>query len=150
VPSVALFADIVRNPAFPAGEMEHQRVRWLAAIEREENEPVSMALRTLPPLLYGTGHAYGIPFTGSGTADSIRALSRDDLVAFHGDWIRPDNATLFVVGDTTLGEILPVLEQSFGAWRPPARRIPAKPLGDVPLPQASRVLVIDKPGAPQS
>jgi zinc protease len=150
VPSVALFADIVRNPAFPAEEMERQRVRWLAAIEREENEPVSMALRTLPPLLYGTGHAYGIPFTGSGTGDSIRALSRDDLVAFHGDWIRPDNATLFVVGDTTLGEILPVLEQSFGAWQPPAREIPAKPLGDVPLPQASRVLVIDKPGAPQS
>jgi zinc protease len=149
-PSIALFADIVRNPAFPAEEMERQRVRWLAAIEREKNEPVSLALRTLPPLLYGTDHAYGIPFTGSGTEDSIRALSRDDLVAFHGEWIRPDNATLFVVGDTNLERILPVLQSSFGTWQPPAREIPAKPLGDVPLPQASRVLVIDKPDAPQS
>jgi zinc protease len=149
-PSVTLFADIVQNPAFPAEEMERQRVRWLAAIEREKNEPVSMALRTLPPLLYGTDHAYGIPFTGSGTEDSIRALSRDDLVAFHGDWIRADNATLFVVGDITLAEILPVLERAFGGWQAPRQEVPAKPLGEVPLPQGSRLYVIDKPQAPQS
>ncbi|MCU0988882.1 MAG: insulinase family protein, partial [Xanthomonadales bacterium] len=149
-PSVALFADVVQNPAFPADELERQRVRWLAAIEREKNEPVSMALRTLPPLLYGSDHAYGIPFTGSGTEDSIRALTRDDLAGFHDDWIRPDNATLFVVGDTSMEAILPVLERNFGSWRAPAHEVPAKPLGEVPLPAASRVLVIDKPGAPQS
>jgi zinc protease len=149
-PSVALFADVVQNPAFPAEELERQRVRWLAAIEREKNEPVSMALRTLPPLLYGSDHAYGIPFTGSGTEDSIRALTRDDLAGFHGDWIRPDNATLFVVGDASMEAILPVLERNFGSWRAPAHEVPAKPLGEVPLPAASRVLIIDKPGAPQS
>jgi zinc protease len=71
-------------------------------------------------------------------------------VAFHGDWIRPDNATLFVVGDTTLEEILPVLERTLGSWQAPRQEIPAKPLGEVPLPQASRLYVIDKPQAPQS
>jgi zinc protease len=149
-PSIALFADIVRNPAFPAEEMERQRARWLAAIEREKNEPVSMALRTLPPLIYGSDHAYGIPFTGSGSEDSIRALTRDDLVDFHRDWLRPDNATLFVVGDTTLDQILPLLERAFGDWKAPRGDVPAKPIGEVPLPAGPRLLVLDKPEAPQS
>ena len=148
--SVELWADIVRNPAFPAAEMERQRVRWLAAIEREKNEPITTALRTLPPLIYGSDHAYGIPFTGSGTEDSIRALTRDDLEAFHGQWLRPDNATLLVVGDTTLAEVLPALERAFGDWKAPRGDVPAKRIGEVPLPPASRLLIIDKPGAPQS
>ena len=48
------------------------------------------ALRVLPPLLYGDGHAYAMPFSGSGTEASIGSLTRDDLVAFHRDWVRPD------------------------------------------------------------
>ena len=51
---------------------------------------------------------------------SIAALTRDDLVAFHRDWLRPDSATLIVVGDTTLAEIVPLLEKHFGDWK--ARR----------------------------
>jgi zinc protease len=148
--SVGLWADVVRNPAFPVAEMERQRLRWLAAIEREKNEPITMALRTLPPLIYGSDHAYGIPFTGSGTAASIGALTRDDLEAFHRHWLRPDNATLLVVGDTTLEEILPLLERAFGDWKAPRGKVPAKRIGEVPLAPASRLLIIDKPGAPQS
>ena len=71
----------------------------------------------LPPLLYGEGHAYAIPFTGSGTEASIASLTRDDLVAYHRDWVRPENATLVVVGDTTLAEILPLLEKHLGDWK---------------------------------
>ena len=57
----------------------------------------------LPELLYGTGHAYGNPLTGTGTEESVRKLTRDDLVKFHSTWFKPNNATLVVVGDTTLG-----------------------------------------------
>ena len=64
-----------------------------------------MALRVFPSLLYGPGHAYGNPLTGSGTAASVQKITRDDLVKFHETWFRPNNATLVVVGDTTLAEI---------------------------------------------
>jgi zinc protease len=149
-PSIRLFADVIRNPAFTSEEMERLRVRWLAMIEQEKTQPVSVALRTLPPLIYGEGHAYGIPFTGSGTENSIKQLGRDDLVKFHNDWIRPDNATLFVVGDTSLGEIMPVLEENFGNWKAPRSTPPQKDIAEVPLPERNRIIIIDKPDSPQS
>jgi zinc protease len=149
-PSIELFADVVRHPAFAPDEMERLRSRWLAAIEREKNEPVTLALRTLPPLIYGPDHAYGIPFTGSGTEASVSALQQQDLAAFHADWIRPDNATLFVVGDTRLPDILPLLERAFGSWQAPSGAVPGKSLEPVELPSKSRLLIIDRPDAPQS
>jgi len=148
--SLALFADVVRNPAFPAEELERQRQRWLATIEREQSDPLDLALRTLPPLIYGSGHAYGIPFTGSGTRDGIGALTAQDLADFHGDWIRPDNATLFVVGDVTMEQLLPLVEQQFGSWQPPEQPVPTKAIATVDLPPGPRLLLIDKPDATQS
>jgi len=149
-PSIALYADVTRNPAFTADEMERLRIRWLARIEQEKNRPVSVALRTLPPLIYGDGHAYGIPFTGSGTVKSINELGRDDLVEFYSDWIRPDNATLFVVGDTTLNQVMPMLEDSFGDWKAPRSPVPQKNIGEVSMPERGRVIIIDQPDSPQS
>lgn len=148
--SMDLFADIVRNPAFDQGEIDRLRPRWLAQIQQEKNQPVGIALRTLPPLLYGDGHAYGIPFTGSGNETSISSLTRDDMVAFHSNWLRPDNAVLFVVGATTMAEILPLLNEHFGNWETPRSARPAKNIDDVELPDGTRVFLIDKPGAPQS
>ncbi len=149
-PSIELFADVIRNPVFRADELEPLRARWLAGIEREKTEPVSLALRALPPLIYGEGHAYGIPFTGTGTEQSINLITRDDLVAFHQDWVRPDNATLFVAGDTTLEEIIPLLETYFGDWRAPDSPVPEKNITEVPLPGHNRIIIIDRPGAVQS
>jgi zinc protease len=149
-PSIELFADVVLNPAFTREEMERLRHRWLAGIEREKTQPVSIALRTLPPLIYGTGHPYGIPFTGSGTTESITGLERQDLLDFHQDWIRPDNATLFVVGDTTLETVMPLLERSFGGWKAPDNTLPQKIIAEVALPEKGRLIVIDKPDSPQS
>ncbi|MEJ2385641.1 MAG: pitrilysin family protein, partial [Xanthomonadales bacterium] len=148
-PSLDLFAEIVREPSFPDEEIERLRKRWLASIEQEKNQPVQLALRTLPPLMYGDDHAYGIPFTGSGTEESINSLTRDDLVNWHQTWIRPSNGTLFVVGDTTMDEILPLLNEYFGKWRENRKAVPQKNLANVPL-KDSAVYLIDKPGAPQS
>jgi zinc protease len=149
-PSLELFADVARNPAFASDEMEQLKTRWLAGIEEEKNDPLSLALRTLPPLVYGDQHAYGIPFTGSGTPESIEQLQAGDLAAFHRRWIRPDNGTLFVVGDTTLDEVLPLLEAYLGNWKRPRKDLPDKDLPEVPQPAQSRLIVIDRPGAPQS
>jgi len=148
--SLSLYADIVRNPAFANDEIERNRARWIAGIAREKAQPIQMGLRTLPPLLYGAGHAYAIPFTGSGTEASIGSLSRDDLVSFHQNWLRPDNATLIVVGDTTLAEVLPKLEKALGDWQAPSSARPTKNIAMVNHQSKARVFLIDKPGAVQS
>ena len=62
-----------------------------------------MALRVVPTLLYGKGHPYAVPFTGTGTEASVSKMTREDLAKFHETWFKPNNATLLVVGDTTSG-----------------------------------------------
>jgi zinc protease len=148
-PSLDLFSEVVKEPAFPEDELARLRKRWIAGIGQEKNEPVQLALRTLPLLMYGDDHAYGIPFTGSGTEASINALTRDELVSWHQTWIRPSNGTLFVVGDTTMEEMLPLLNQYFGAWKENRMAVPEKNIAEVAMKEGS-VYLIDKPGAPQS
>jgi zinc protease len=148
--SIALWADVIRNPAFSTADIARVRTQWLANIQQEKAQPVALALRLLPPAMYGQGHAYGVPFTGSGTEESINSIGRDDLAAFHQTWLRPDNATVFVVGDTTLAELTPLLERAFRGWNAPGTALPTKNIADVPLPSGPRVVLIDKPGSPQS
>jgi len=147
-PSLELFADVILNPSFPESDFTRQQKQQLAAIEREQNTPVQMALRVFPGLLYGAGHAYGNPLTGSGTTDSVTKMKREELVKFHQTWYRPNNATLVVVGDTTLGEIKPKLEKLFANWK--TGQIPKKNVGTVSLASKSTVYLMDKPGALQS
>jgi zinc protease len=120
----------------------------LAAIQQEKNDPTSMALRILPELLFGEGHAYSVPMTGSGTEEAVGTMTRDDLVAYHSAWFKPNHATLVVVGDTTLAEIRPKLETLFARWRP--GEVPRKSLPEVALPDAQSVYLVDRPGSEQS
>ena len=149
-PSLELFADIVRNPRFDASEIKRVQGQWLAGIAQEKSEPSTLANRILPPLLYGEGHAYAVPGTGSGTEDSIRSLTPADLRQFHQDWIRPDGARITVVGDTTMAQIIPELEKVFGDWKAPATPRPQKNIADVTLPTAATVYLMDKPNAEQT
>ncbi|HWZ96451.1 MAG TPA: pitrilysin family protein [Candidatus Dormibacteraeota bacterium] len=146
--SLALYADVVLTPSFPQSDFELQKKQTLAGIKREENAPVAAALRLMPGLLYGADHAYGNPLTGSGTTASVSKLTRDDLVKFQDTWFKPNNATLVIVGDTTLGEITPKLEKLFSGWKP--GNVPKKTVKTVNLPAKSVVYLIDKPGAQQS
>ena len=147
--SLDLMADIVRHPAFAPAEVSRVRNQQLAAIADEAKQPVGLALRTLPPILYGPAHPYGVPFTGSGDPAAVAKLSSADLAAFHDSWLRPDNATIFVVGDTTLGEVMPLLEKSFGDWRASGPK-PAKNFAVPIAPQGSKILLLDRPNTPQS
>jgi predicted Zn-dependent peptidase len=148
--SVALLATLVREPRFPQHEIDRVRGEWIAAIQREKTRPEGLAMRLLPPLLYGSGHPYAIPFSGMGTETAIASISREDLLAFQRDWLRPDNATLIVVGDATRESVLPALERHFGGWGPPATPRPAKPIPQANRPAAARVYLIDRPDAVQS
>ena len=149
-PSMDLFADIVKNPAFDPREFERLRAQQLVGIASELTEPENIAYRALPPLLYGEGHPYGVPFTGSGRAQDVKSLTRADVAGAHAAWIRPDNAQIFVVGDTTLAAIKPLLEERFGTWAPPPTAKGVKQFPDTVAPVRPRIILIDRPQSPQS
>ncbi|NGY05518.1 M16 family metallopeptidase [Solimonas terrae] len=149
-PSLALYADVILHPNFPAAELERERKMQLAAIEQEKAQAVGIARRLYTRLLYGEQHPYANPASGSGTPASVASLQVDDLRAFYHRWLRPDNATLLIVGDTSMAEIRPLLEKQFGSWHAPDTPLPHKDLATVALPSAPRLVLINKTGAEQS
>ncbi len=149
-PSLALLADVLRHPAFNSADIERVRAQWLAGIAQEKTQPTGLALRTLPPLLYGEGHPYAIPFTGTGTEPAIRSLTAQDLRTWQQTWLRPDNVRILVAGDTTLPDITRELDVAFGDWTPPAVAKGTKAIPQVAAQTQPRVFLIDKPGAQQS
>ena len=148
--SLDLYADVLLNPVFPDKELERLRGQTLATIQQEKAQPAAMINRVLPALLFGEGHAYSTPASGSGNEASVKSLTTAELAAFYKRWVRPDNSVMLVVGDTTLAQIRPLLEQRFGAWRAPAEAKPSKNLAEVALAAKPRVYLIDRPGAEQS
>lgn len=147
--SLELWADIILNPAFPEDDFQRLKEQHLAAIQREKSSPQSMALRVFPQLLYGEGHPYGIPLSGSGEAEAVEAMARDQLTAFHDTWFRPNNATVIAVGDITMAELRPKLECLFSGWQ--RADVPAKNVAQAPAgADADVVCLMDRPGAQQS
>lgn len=146
--SLEIFADVILNPVFPQEELDRMKKIRLAGIKREKVTPIPMALRILPELMYGKNHAYSLPLTGSGTEESIAAISRDDLIKYHQTWFKPNKATLIIVGDTTLAEIKPKLEKLFADWTP--GDTPQKNIAEVQNNDAERVFILDRPESQQS
>ena len=146
--SLDLYADIVRRPVFPAAEIERVRGQALAGLAQELSDPNSLTRRTMPGLIYGPDHPYA--HLGSGTEAGLKAITRADLVAMHDRSVRPDTAELFVVGDVTLAELKALLEPRFGDWRAPAVPRVTKTFATVAPPAKSRIILIDRPGSPQS
>ncbi len=146
--SLSLFTDVLLHPSFPQKDFERVKKEQLLSIKQEQAQPVFMGLRILPKLLYGKGHAYSNPFTGSGTEESVNKIVRDDLIKFHQAWFFPNNATLTVVGDITAAELKTKLEKSFAGWK--QKEVQQKNISDVSLPASPVVYIIDKPGALQS
>ncbi|MDZ4739165.1 MAG: pitrilysin family protein [Alphaproteobacteria bacterium] len=148
--SLELLADIVRNPAFEAGEVERLRGQQLARISGEFNNPNAIALRMLVPLLFGAAHPYGVPISGTGDPAVVARVTRAELAAFHSEWLRPDTARIIVVGNTTLASITPLLEKSFGGWKAPAAARPTKSFNVATPAPKSRIVLVDRPKSPQS
>jgi zinc protease len=146
--SLEIYADLILHPAFPQKEFERLQKERIAGIQREKVTPQSMALRVVPSLLYGKDHPYAVPFTGTGTEASVKKMTREDLAKFHETWFRPNNATLLVVGDTTLAEIKPKLEKLLASWKP--GDVPKRNLPQVAQPEKDVVYLIDRPGSGQS
>ena len=147
--SLDIFADVVLNPSFPEEDFQRLKRQRLARIQQEKSSPITTALRLLPGLVYGAGHAYANPLTGSGNEESVQAMKRDDLVKSHRTWFQPANATMIIAGDTTLDEIVPKLEQRFRSWRANSE-VPKKNVATVSQPETNTLYLVDKPGAQQS
>jgi zinc protease len=147
-PSLAIYADVILHPSFPRTDFERLKKQRLAQIQQEKADPVGLALRVFPGLLYGNGHAYANPWTGSGTEQSTAKITREDLVRFHEAWFKPNHATLVVVGSTAMAEIRPKLENLFAGWKP--GNVPAKAIATVGQQPKPIVYLMDRPGSLQS
>jgi len=143
-----IFSDVLLHPSFPEAELQRIKKEYRARILQEKRQPFTASFKNFLRILYGKDHPYGQPYTGSGTETSIDAITRQDLKRFYDTYFHPNNATLIVVGDVTADEMVPMLEKALKGWKThdiPAVEVPAIE----PLP-GSRVVLIDKPGAPQS
>jgi predicted Zn-dependent peptidase len=147
--SLDLLSDIVRNPAFDPAEVERLRAQQLARISAEMTQPQGIALRTLPPLLYGKAHPYGVPFSGTGDPAVVKTVMRDDLIAFHDKWLRPDNMRIFVVSSAPIKTVVAALDTYFGNWTEAGTKGTKDFSAPVPKP-AGRIVLVDRPGSPQS
>jgi predicted Zn-dependent peptidase len=148
-PSLALVGDVIKNPAFAPDALARLKTQSLTSIAQLQKDPNGIAARALPALIFGPNHPYAA-LRGGDTA-AISAATRDQLIAYKDQWIRPDNAKIFVVSDRPLAELLPMLNAQFGAWAAPATPKGVKTFGSVPArPAKSRIVLIDRPGSPQS
>ena len=143
-----IYADVILHPAFPQGDFVRRQKDRLAAIAREKTVPQAMATRVLPELLFGKDHPYSFPLSGSGTEAAVARMTREDLANYHQTWFKPNNATLLVVGDTTLAEVKPLVEKAFAGWT--AGDVPKKNIAPVAQPEKSVVYLLDRPGSLQS
>jgi zinc protease len=148
--SLDLYTDLLLNPTFPARELDRLRGQTLATIQQEKAQPQALIQRISPKLIFGEGHPYALPASGTGTEDAVKSLTPAELQAFYKKWVRPDNSVLLVVGDTTLDAVKPLLEQRLAAWKPPAEPTPKKNITPVALQAKPRVFLLDRPGAEQS
>ena len=151
VDSLKIMHEVITDPTFDQTEIERKKVRWLAAIDQSLSTPNGIVSNLIPEILYGDNHPYAKPFSGNGTRESIQWMSREDLINYKQRFITPSNASLIVVGDTTLDELVPMLESQFG------KLAENKMLKGVQLnyevenqSETRRGYLVDKPGAVQS
>lgn len=147
--SLELMADIARKPAFPPAEIERVRGQMLAGIKQIKSNPAGLAQMAMPPLLYGKESPYAKTAAIGGDEETVKKLSRDDLIGYYKAWIRPDKAKIFVVSDRPLAEVKATFETRFGDWKgegaPGTKVFAVKPVQAAP-----KILLIDRPDSPQS
>ena len=144
--ALALFADVALRPSFPAAELERLRRDRLTSLLQLKDRAPAIADRAFAGAVYGAGHPYGRPATG--TEASTRAITRDDVRRLYGSHVRPNNATLVVVGDVRPDDVARRAERLFAGWaRGP---VTAARYGTAPAAGATAVYLVDKPGAAQS
>jgi zinc protease len=146
--ALSLVADVVQRPTFPAPQLERIRQQRLEALRSARDDPDSIATLAFARGIYGPAHRNAAAQIG--TAEAVKAFTREDLAAFHQSEYRPANSTLIVVGDVPPNPLLSLLETHFGKWQPSrvdgVAREPAPPIQTPPR----QLMLVDIPNAPQS
>ena len=147
-PSLDLFRQIVREPAFNQSDLDRVKAQAITGIRQQMRSPQGIASRAIGTELFGTAAPYG----RVSTVESISGIGRDDLIAFKDSWIRPDNGEVFVISDRPLAEIVTALNTAFGDWTAPAAPKGAKDFAALAAgqPAGKRVVLINRPNSPQS
>jgi zinc protease len=140
-----LMADITLRPAFPTEEIERQRAARLGQLVQQRDNPAAVAGNVVNAALYGEKHPYG--YSEIGTEASVKAMTREDMLAFWKQNFVPNNAALVVAGDITMDQLRALAEKAFGGWQ---RGTPARPQLANPETTRAKIVIVDKPGAPQT
>jgi zinc protease len=144
-PTLDILADMLLNPTFPAAGLERLRGQRLVALTQARAQPNAIASRVFPRIVFGSNHPYGRVVT----EESLKAISREDIVAFHKTYYQPGRALITVVGDTTQAAAKPVIEKALAAWTKGGDR-PTFNYPAVADPRPTTIFLVDKPGAAQS
>jgi zinc protease len=110
---MAILAAILREPSFDPGRLTLARNQAIENIRRQDDQPNSVASRALMRAIYGDH-----PLGRTPTVETVSAVSRDDLNAFHQRFFHPDNLWIAISGDFDRKEVLALLERLFGDWTP--------------------------------
>ncbi len=142
---MTLLADVVEHPAFSAEDLDRLRKQRLLGIQQEGDSVQAMMNRVGPLLVYGDT-PYGRSATG--TLESVKSITRDDVTNFYGSHFGPADSALVLVGDVTNVEAKALAEKYFGTWSGKAAE--AVTLPAAPQMGPTHVVIVDKPGAPQT
>ncbi|MBM3307750.1 MAG: insulinase family protein [Candidatus Eisenbacteria bacterium] len=119
---MTILGDLLKSPSFPEDKIELRRAVMIENIRRENDEPRGIAFREFRRIVYGDH-----PMAWRATEESVSAITRDDLVAFHRTFFRPNNVIVAVSGDVTRGEIVSALERALAGWEPATVTIEPEP-----------------------
>lgn len=145
--ALGLVADIAQHPTFPTDEIERQRKAHLSEIVEAREDAGTLAEVAFSRALYGPDHPYGR--SNLGTEESMQRINEADLREFWQRWFRPDNAALVVVGAIDAASLRSLAEQLWGSWTV-APIATASKVEAPAVTTAARIVIVDKPGAPQA
>ena len=143
--ALALMAEQLLNPALPDAALERLKANAVTGLRRQKEQPNYIASRIFSNVVFGASH----PYTRTITESSVMSITRDDVVAFHREYYRPQNIALVIVGDITADRAVAYAEKAFAGWAgvgPKASVDIAAPAG----PTATAIYLHDRPGSPQS
>ncbi len=141
--AMEVLADVVTHSTFPISELDLARTRALSTLQVELSQPGAIAQRVFRHEVYGD-HPYG----RSDTPASLRAITRDDMVAFFNAHIKPAGALLVVAGDARPEAVQRLAARAFASWRGGVAA--AARVAPPPERTSTEIVLIHKPGAVQS
>jgi zinc protease len=145
-PALALLAEIVRQPSFPADQVERLRDERLADILQRRKDPRALASEAADRFIFRDTVPYGRPLIGLDHA--VRGLQADQLAAFHRERYCGGSAALIMTGALDIDRARDAALHHFGDWRGTAPPAPAFQVA--PRVEETTVFIVDRPGSVQS